>query len=305
MIINKENEDLAGEMNETLKRVLTAVIIVPLLLLAVFTPEYNSLAFTIVVLATAVLMTLELLSIADVKGIPNYWIITLLSVISIIVIEYFTIANQAINKDSINFITENKFYFIVFFIIFISTIIVFFFESMKTDFSKSLETVSVHVFTLLYCGFAPVFFLKIQKIDPNHLIFVWLLTWMTDTGAYFSGKYLGKHNVNLAASPKKTWEGFIGGVIIAVLSGVLLKVINPGFYNENTFSLYSYQNIILLGFFLSILTIIGDLAESVIKRSSGVKDSKTYIPGHGGILDVIDSMVYTSPVFFLIFKILN
>ena len=123
---------------------------------------------------------------------------------------------------------------------------------------------------------------------------VFLCAWGCDTGAYCTGMLFGKHKLIPDLSPKKTIEGAIGGVIISTaLCGIY------GFVIENKFQL-EYVNTVfmclLIGFFGSILSQIGDLAASAMKRYSGVKDFGNLIPGHGGIIDRFDSIILTAPV---------
>lgn len=108
------------------------------------------------------------------------------------------------------------------------------------------------------------------------LIFILIIVWANDAGAYFVGKALGKRKFSPNISPNKTWEGFIGGIIIAMLTTVLLM----------------RENIVLslcIGFGIALLATIGDLFESMVKRMAGVKDSGNIMPGHGGVFDRIDS----------------
>lgn len=117
-----------------------------------------------------------------------------------------------------------------------------------------------------------------------------------DTGAYFTGVFLGKHKLIPALSPKKTVEGSVGGIVTATLLSVLY-----GVWIERSFTLDGV-NVLLLcaltGFFGSFLAQIGDLAASAIKRQSGIKDYGNLLPGHGGVLDRFDSVLLTAPVLY-------
>ena len=118
------------------------------------------------------------------------------------------------------------------------------------------------------------------------LVWVALIgTWASDTFAYFAGCFLGKHKLCEAISPKKTIEGFIGGLI-----GTTASVAGLGVF-------FGFDVVVMavLGFFICIVATLGDLVESVVKRYTGIKDSGNIIPGHGGIWDRFDSVVYTVP----------
>jgi phosphatidate cytidylyltransferase len=116
---------------------------------------------------------------------------------------------------------------------------------------------------------------------------VLLVAWVADTGAYFAGRFLGKAKLYEAVSPKKTWAGAWGGLAGSVLGVVALKL---------AFAHYlSWLDVVLIAVPGGILGQLGDLAESLIKRSVGVKDSGALLPGHGGILDRIDAVLFIAP----------
>ena len=125
---------------------------------------------------------------------------------------------------------------------------------------------------------------------PALLLFVLVSVWLADTGGYFAGKRFGKHKLAKEISPNKTWEGVAGAL---VLSGVFAT----GFYFlvlESSLSLISW---LFLTALTVLISIVGDLFESVFKRCFNVKDSGQLLPGHGGILDRIDSLLAAVPVF--------
>ncbi len=135
--------------------------------------------------------------------------------------------------------------------------------------------------------------------------FVWVIlafvvTWLNDTLAYFAGRFFGKTPFYPRVSPKKTWEGFIGGVLGSVLGAVgtkavFLAVPQP----DGEQFLLSWAGCVGLGLGASVLGPIGDLTESMLKRAGGVKDSGKLIPGHGGLLDRIDALLFVAPWIYL------
>ncbi len=133
---------------------------------------------------------------------------------------------------------------------------------------------------------APFVALRMQPRGLNWLAWAVLTTWLTDTGAYFVGVSVGRHKLAPRLSPKKTWEGAIGGWIIGVVGGAAL-----GMW---LVSLSVWPAILLAGG-VCLLAPLGDLAESMIKRQVGVKDSGHLIPGHGGMLDRLDSLLFIVP----------
>lgn len=131
-----------------------------------------------------------------------------------------------------------------------------------------------------------------QEADGLALIFLLLAaTWLGDTGAYFAGRAFGKTPLFPRVSPKKTWEGVVGGVLLSVVGACVVKVVGgPDL---------SWPAVILLGALLDVAGVLGDLAESMLKRAFGVKDSGWIMPGHGGILDRIDSLLFSAPILWL------
>ena len=118
------------------------------------------------------------------------------------------------------------------------------------------------------------------------------MTFAADTGAFFVGKLLGRHRMAPTVSPGKTWEGFVGGLVCAVGASVGLSSLLglP----------VSILGQLILGLLLGLTAALGDLAESFMKRRAGVKDSGVIVPGHGGILDRMDSLLVTLPVTFYV-----
>lgn len=129
------------------------------------------------------------------------------------------------------------------------------------------------------------------------VMFVCLLVWTADSGAYFAGKRFGKHKMAPSVSPNKTIEGLVGGIIAAGAIGLIAAA----WFDIHFTNLFSALVIIASTVIISVL---GDLVESMFKRASNIKDSGTIIPGHGGILDRIDSLTAAFPVFTLLYFLL-
>ena len=125
------------------------------------------------------------------------------------------------------------------------------------------------------------------------MLFLVLVTKFSDMGAYLTGSLIGKHQLVPHISPKKTWEGFFGALAFSVGGGCGLVALMP-----QKLALISYTHAIVLGLVLGLAAVIGDLAESLIKRSCGVKDSGRFLPGIGGALDLIDSILFTAPMMY-------
>ena len=135
--------------------------------------------------------------------------------------------------------------------------------------------------------------------NPKIIIGIFILIWTNDTFAYIVGKSIGKHKLFERISPKKTIEGFVGGIIFATIAGFLISK----YYIEGS----KFNQYIWIGFavIVGVFGTIGDLIESKFKRIAGVKDSGKIMPGHGGILDRLDSVIFVAPFIFLFYQILN
>lgn len=147
------------------------------------------------------------------------------------------------------------------------------------------------LFSLFYIAWFFSFFVKLKLLanGSNLVAFLILITKITDIGAYVIGSCFGRTELIPRISPKKTKEGTLGGVLLSVIVSVTAGRFFTGF---------SFGHLFLLGILLAVLGQVGDLAESLIKRDCAVKDSGGYLPGIGGILDLIDSLLFTAPIFY-------
>ena len=130
--------------------------------------------------------------------------------------------------------------------------------------------------------------------QPMYLLGILILIWSNDSFAYLSGKNFGRNKLYSKISPKKTVEGFIGGLIACIIAGILIH------YFSNTLSYLHWGSIAII---TSVFGTIGDLIQSKFKRQAGVKDSGTIMPGHGGVFDRLDSILYAAPFVFLYLQI--
>jgi phosphatidate cytidylyltransferase len=154
---------------------------------------------------------------------------------------------------------------------------------------------------ILYIGWLLSHFVTLRELDDgrNWVFLALFTTFASDTAAFFVGRALGKHHLAPRISPGKTWEGAIAGVFGAIILSLfftlpkLFTVSNPLYLQD-----FSYWQAILLGLLISIFGQLGDLVESLLKRNMGVKESGTLIPGHGGVLDRLDSVVFAGVVVY-------
>lgn len=135
------------------------------------------------------------------------------------------------------------------------------------------------------------------------ILFAMFCAWMTDTFAYFSGKFLGRHKLCPNVSPNKTVEGAVGGVIGAtIMNLILFTVFDKFFFTAHTLM---WWQIIIISVVLSVVSMFGDLSASIIKRNHGIKDFGKIFPGHGGVMDRIDSCLFVLPALYIALYFIN
>ena len=159
-----------------------------------------------------------------------------------------------------------------------------------------IELPSIRIFSgivFLITGFLAIITIRGMLVQgPSWLLLMMIIIMAADTGAYFSGRYWGKKPMAERVSPKKTWAGFWGGLVVALL----VSIIGTWFFNLNWSQRLAFWCLSIVAAFFSM---VGDLSISVMKRQTGIKDSGSLLPGHGGFLDRMDSMFPGMVVFTL------
>jgi phosphatidate cytidylyltransferase len=180
------------------------------------------------------------------------------------------------------------------------------FNSLRDD--EPLQTMAYTLFGLLYVLWLFNFITKIVYVTPRsptgavtgqfYCLYLIAVTKFSDMGAYLTGSLIGRHQLIPHISPKKTWEGFFGALALSLFASLALFRLMPGHL-----SVLTWPHAIVLGLLLGFAAVIGDLAESIIKRSTGVKDSGNMLPGIGGALDLVDSLLFTAPLLFFYLRL--
>jgi phosphatidate cytidylyltransferase len=237
----------------------------------------------------------EFYKMLDHKRLPNFKVIGLISAALFVAGSFYYLGRQG--ADGAN---DFEVAALLFFLFVVFTRQLF----QKTRDISPLETMAFTLFGLLYVAWLFSYVTKIVYLFPRdaaghvagHFYVLWLIvvTKFSDMGAYVTGSLIGKHPLIPHISPKKTWEGFFGALAFSAGGGCALIALLP-----NHLSYLNYTHGIILGLGLGFAAVIGDLAESIIKRSTDVKDSGALLPGIGGVLDLIDSILFTAPLMFL------
>lgn len=161
------------------------------------------------------------------------------------------------------------------------------------DIEDSLPSSAVAVLATTYVGLLGGSLIRLRHDFPEGwklIFFLVLVVWLGDSGAYYFGKALGKHKLSPMISPKKTVEGMIGGFLVSIVTAVVIHF--------TFFPKFPLVHAIIAGVILSFAGVVGDLAESMWKRSAAVKDSGAILPGHGGFFDRFDSILFTAPILY-------
>ena len=180
--------------------------------------------------------------------------------------------------------------------IMLSCVFILFISELFRASEKPIENIATSLLSIFYIGIPCGLLVTISIGNdgdylPWNVLYLFFFIWASDTGAYFSGRALGKHKLFERISPNKTIEGFIGGLLASALVGIAAH------HFLGKISLISWM---CIGIFVSITSTLGDLFESMLKRQSDIKDSGNILPGHGGILDRFDSTLISAPIYWVL-----
>ncbi|GAA3769669.1 phosphatidate cytidylyltransferase [Flavobacterium ginsengiterrae] len=292
-------------MNETLKRTISGAVYIALLLTSIlFSTESFIILFGIFLIITIY----EFSNIVNLNKVFSI-LFGVLIYSSVILVSHYNKQSELFLNNTFNSnLTLNAnikqldlVLLAVTLVVSIKCIIFLFYDSVQ-----KISTSSKYLYLLGYITLPFIFTVKISfgtnDYNPKIIIGLFVLIWTNDTFAYLVGKSMGKHKLFERVSPKKTIEGFVGGMVFAAFAGFLISkfYIQP----KPEFSDKSILIWMIIALIVSFFGTIGDLIESKFKRIAGVKDSGSIMPGHGGILDRLDSVIFVAPIIFLFYQIL-
>ena len=280
-------------MSKVIQRLLTFIVAIPLLVILVWFGKWqNHLLLNIVVVMAAVLAANETQSLFKQNlAVQPRPLVLLLS---------FFVSATGTFCTTFNFSLEYSTFAFVFALAFIITFEIFSKKAVEEQFAKSLTRIVTSSFTLLYSSFFLTFIqrMTIWQYSKEIIVIFLLMVFMCDSVAWLFGITMGKGNRGIVkVSPNKSIVGFFGGFVGSIAIGVIASFVFPSIFD-------SLSRMVLLGFLTAFAAILGDLAESVMKRSAQIKDSGNLIPGRGGILDSIDSILFAAPVFYIAIQFL-
>jgi len=285
-------------MSNLTQRFLTAAVVLPIVFYLMYLGTYW---FSLLVLIIVLIGQNEFNKFMEKKGMVPMATLSYILDATLVFVAHFS----------------NEYYLNV--ILTVSILSIFIVQLSRNDVKNSLTSIAPTIFSLVYVAWLPSHAILLRNIgfeiigkygnmvegvnslitSPDYLgfsliIIVLIATIMNDTGAYFAGRKFGKHKLAPVVSPNKTWEGAIAGVITSIVFTVatafVLKI------DINIYYLFA------LGLFLGVFGILGDLSESLLKRDVDIKDSGSFFPGHGGVLDRIDSLMFNLPVAYYFVK---
>jgi phosphatidate cytidylyltransferase len=268
-------------ISNTTTRIIVSVIAIPAIVLACYFGEYYFFAF---VLGIGIISYYEFWLFVKNKDINANLIFGIISVGVIITNSYKS--------------------FIAYYPLLITILLLLTIIELFRNKKSAIINLGTTLLGILYFGLFASALLSIREmyqVDYTQggllIISIFASIWICDSAAFFGGTALGKHKLFPRVSPDKSWEGAIFGLLFAVIAMVISKAIVLDFL--------SWFDVITIGLIVGIIGQIGDLIESLFKRDAGVKDSSALIPGHGGIFDRFDSLLYTAPAVLLYIKYLS
>src|SRR5690554_14639 len=275
-----------NKMKEVMVRTISGVLYISIILFAMFTSRewFMGLFFVLAIITLS-----EFLKLVDLTSYVAYFLLAAAC--------YFL---------SYNIFSESA---VLLFLILCGFVNIFLLRDILIDRHIPMFENKKYITVIFYIIGGFVFLTLIPTINitgeftPHIIVAVFVLIWANDTFAYLIGKNFGKHKLLERVSPKKTIEGFFGGLSAALLAGfIIFKVINFYIPEESIFKLWVWM---CLAIIVSIFGTIGDLIQSRFKRQAGVKDSGIIMPGHGGMYDRLDSIIYASPFIYAFLLIVD
>ncbi|HZL67538.1 MAG TPA: phosphatidate cytidylyltransferase [Candidatus Limnocylindrales bacterium] len=297
-----------------MKRVLTAVILIPLVVLALFlAPMW---LFTLLVLAVAVLAAREFLAIVEADGFRPFRGLSYLFLVCGFLVQVSTFVTDwrwFQNFGAAAFVAGMS----ALAVLLVSPLVLLVASMRRDPLAEALPDAAVSFMVLPYVGVTLSCMVTLRAMENGalFLLYVMLLVWTGDIAALYVGRAIGKHKLALRVSPGKTWEGAIASVLGAVVAALLLfhflLPIYKGLIQLHLVSPYSVAMVprepapiwlvVLFAVCINVAAQLGDLVESAMKRGAGLKDSGSLLPGHGGMLDRIDALLFALPVAILFY----
>jgi phosphatidate cytidylyltransferase len=258
-------------------------------------PTLSATVFLLVMLVLGITGLLEFYNLAQAKKLPCFRELGLAAGCMLIVGTWMHSGGWLGIHDSPARVNDFETMFLVAFVLGICVR-----QFVEREQSQGIVTIAVTLFGLLYVAWLlnfiqKIYFFQDSRVEGSYyIVFFIVVTKFSDMGAYMVGSVIGKHKMIPRISPGKTWEGFFGAIVISTGGALLFAHLFRGHMVG-----MNAMHAVILGVLLSVCAVIGDLIESLMKREEGVKDSGNYFPGIGGILDLLDSLLFNAPLMYL------
>ena len=287
----------SSKLKTFLRRLLSTVVLWTIILTALFCGNQliSDSAFLVVMVFLAVTGLAEFYGIAAKRDLVCFNLWGIFAGVLLIVGTFFQLTGHIGTQGSPARVNDFETSFIILFVLGLC---------LRQFFSRSntagIVAISTSLFGLMYVPWLLNFIQKINffsGLENNgkfYVLYFILVTKFSDTGAYAVGSLIGKHKMIPRISPGKTWEGFGGAIVVSTLASVLFA-----YFFRNKLAGMNWIHAVILGVVLSVCAVVGDLIESLFKREAGVKDSGHLFPGIGGILDLLDSLLFNAPIMYL------
>ena len=268
-------------MNDLLKRTLTGAVYVASVLAAIcFNPIISSIYFGII----GLIALSEFYNVAKNKYQISNSLLAYLTAISL----YLSVAFYSFD---LNF----KIPLLISVALFVAIFIVALYQKSENPFTSIAYTICGLIYIILPISTTNLIIQYNSEFQPLLLLSIFILAWCNDSFAYLTGVKFGKHRLFERHSPKKSWEGFVGGFLFTIIAGIVISKFS---------NIFAIQHWIVISIIVSSVGTLGDLVESMFKRQMGVKDSGKILPGHGGILDSFDILFIVLPIVWVYLEII-
>lgn len=273
------------------RRALSAVVLAPLVLLVIY---FGSLVFLLLISIAVIMMQVEYCRLTQHLSQKLNAVSPSILTVAFCLFAYFLPTHSNGENAYAETVLLSFFVFI--------PIYAFSTSVFRGEVTDELLTVALKLTGILTIGWLFGYYcILLRNTDEVGMQLIFLLigtVWIGDTGAYLIGRAVGKHKLSTPISPRKTIEGTIAGLVVGTLTSIVISLI----FLQGTFTV---KHAAIIGFLLSIVGQIGDLSISLMKRTAGVKDSGDTIPGHGGLLDRCDSLIFSAPVLYFYFLLVT
>jgi phosphatidate cytidylyltransferase len=287
-----------SKANVFVRRLASTVTLWTIVLLALFSsnPIVSDYVFMLLILFLAVTGLIEFYGLVEKRNLVCFKRWGILGGILLMVGTFLNLTGKMGTPSQIGGPARVNDFEISFIILFVLGLCILQFFSKSN--TVGILAISTTLFGLMYVPWLLNFIQKINffpKVEGHYyLLYFILITKFSDTGAYTVGSLIGKHKMIPRISPGKTWEGFAGAIVVSTLASLIFT----HFLGHKMHGM-NWKHAIILGVILSVSAVIGDLIESLFKREAGVKDSGHFFPGIGGILDLLDSLLFNAPLMYL------